>query len=230
MSPENLRASSYRIEGPRQEFVLKVKRRRSLMELLPAAFLTLWLGGWLLGELFALAAFYTVVAGKMPMCGGGLCPSTELRSTPPAAIEQAPGGAPVQFTSTKSSDGGSAPPLLRIGVAAFIALWIAGWTVGGLSAASALAGILRGTVRYTFSGDQVILPRRQCCGGGETVKFGNPAGVTISQLRDAWAVRLVLEGRTHCLGVFEDEMQARRLAEELRYRCPLLTSRSDTHA
>ena len=229
MSPHNLRARSYRIEGPRQEFVLNVKRKRSLIELLPAAFLTLWLGGWLLGELFAIAALYTVATGKMPMCPGSLCSSPQTQTAPPAPVEHDPANPPVQFTSTASSTSTPiAPPMLRIGVGLFIAVWLAGWTVGGLSAASALAGILRSTVRYAFSGDQVTLPKRSCCGGGETVKFGNPAGIEVSPVRDAYAVRLLLQDRTLCLGLFADEMQARKLAEELRYRLPLLTSRPAT--
>jgi hypothetical protein len=233
MSPHNLRARSYRIEGPRQEFVLDVKRKRSLIELLPAAFLTLWLGGWLLGELFAIAALYTVATGKMPMCPGGLCSSPQTQTAPPAAVEQEQGGAPVEFASTAANTPSAdrsptAPPLLRIGVGAFIAVWLAGWTVGGLSAASALAGILRSTIRYAFSGDQVTLPKRSCCGGGETLKFGNPAGIEVSPLNSGWAVRLILQDRTICLGLFEDDMQARKLAEELRYRLPLLTSRPAT--
>src|SRR5687768_5331395 len=103
MSPHNLRARSYRIEGPRQEFTLNVKRKRSLVELLPAAFLTLWLGGWLLGELFAIAALYAVATGRMPMCPGSLCSSPQTQTAPPTAVEHDPANAPVQFTSSASS-------------------------------------------------------------------------------------------------------------------------------
>ncbi len=105
-------------------------RARGWLRLFPAAFLGVWLCGWLLGEVFAARMLFGIVA---PRFGVELTPSLALGM------------------------GGSSPPVAA-GITVFLGVWLAFWTFGGLMAMRELLHLIAGeeVVRWNEDGIEAL--------------------------------------------------------------------------
>ena len=109
-------------------------RARGLARYLPAAFLSVWLCGWVVGEYFALG----LLAGALRHWLGASLPLgwlPEMHGTLPS------GGVQVFF-------------------GAFLLLWLSLWTFGGLGALAQLMLLLFGHEVVRVDGDMLVVERR----------------------------------------------------------------------
>ena len=109
-------------------------RASGLVRYLPAAFLAVWLCGWVVGEYFALG----LLAGALRNWLGASFPLSwlpEMHGSPPS------GGVQVLF-------------------GAFLLVWLSLWTFGGLVALAQLLQLLFGHEIVRVDGDALVVERR----------------------------------------------------------------------
>lgn len=109
-------------------------RARGLVRYLPAAFLGIWLCGWVVGEYFALG----LLAGALRHWFGTALPLGWL----PEMRGALPGGG------------------VQVFFGAFLAVWLSLWTFGGLAALTQLLQLLFGHEVVRVDGDMLVVERR----------------------------------------------------------------------
>src|SRR5437879_4572527 len=106
-------------------------RARGRARFFDAAFLGVWLLGWLAGELFAIAAALAMAANAV---APGLV-ARWLSGGPPGGVASA-------------------------GLAAFLFFWLAIWTAGGVAAAWQFLLLVAGQQRVAVRGGELLLQTR----------------------------------------------------------------------
>ncbi len=190
--------SEYEIIPEIDGFTLVVRRKFSLLVILPVAFLLFWLCGWAAGEGFAIWA----LAGLIRQA---LAASSHPNTQP--LVEA------TTRTAENAKNGGS------LFAAGFLLFWLAFWTFGGIMAMRQVKRLIARKDVYRFTGEQI----KGSCGIGKmgtTLRAVGDAEVRLEGDENGWSVRCELVRGVMTIGPLEDREIASRLRDDLCLRYP----------